>query len=71
MRYKPFTPEVGGTYDSQSASYECISITSDGAVLRNTRSGWQFHAHGIFLDEEGYILWRCSTSGHFAAEIKK
>lgn len=71
MRYNPFTPKVGEFYDTRSASYQCIRLTEDGAVLRNVRSGWQFHAHGIFLDEEGYILWRCSTSGHFAEEASK
>lgn len=65
-----FTPEKGAEYEQRSDFYtsvfRCIRPVSEGcAILRNTRSGWTFQAHGCGIYDNGQIDWDYSTGGTF------
>lgn len=68
---KPFRPEVGGLYESESGGiFRCLNVftwtSGVVATMRNERSGWTFEAHGIGIYRDGRIDWDYSTDGYFA-----
>lgn len=57
----------GKTYENKSGgSYLCMAQCEDGAIVKNTASGWTCHAHVITMYDDGTIEWDYSTDGHFA-----
>lgn len=59
--------EVGNIYKNHGGGdYLCRDIFSIGnAIMRNTKSGWEFVAHGVVMYEDGTIEWDYSTGGKF------
>lgn len=67
---KGFTPRSGEIYENEGGGqYLCVSgrmgVGPEIATMRNTKSGWQFIAHGIGIYEDGRIDWDYSTGGRF------
>ena len=63
---KPFEPEEREEYENEGGgTFRCVRSYGTDAVMRNTRSGWEFIAHGIGIYEDGRIDWDYSTYGSF------
>ncbi len=60
------TPEQGKIYTNKGGGeFICLRGYKGDAVMKNTKSGWTFKAHGVQQYENGTIEWDYSTGGHF------
>lgn len=63
----PFCPEEGKTYrNAGGGTYRCERAYGTTARMVNTKSGWEFIAHGCRIYFDGSIEWDYSTQGAFS-----
>ena len=62
----PFYPQEGATYRNAGGGiFHCTYASGTDAWMTNTKSGWNFNAHGCRMYFDGSIEWDYSTGGHF------
>ena len=62
----PFCPEEGMIYrNAGGGTYRCERSYGTKARMVNTKSGWDFIAHGCRIYFDGSIEWDYSTDGRF------